>query len=88
MTYLQATLRGVPATIRRGNTLSLETFDQAVTPPFLSFYNRHRPAFDAWRQEAAAPKPLTSAPAPESIPSPAWPTPQPTSYTNQLSLFD
>src|ERR1700722_17859186 len=31
MTYLQASLRGIPATIRRGNTLSLEMFDTAVT---------------------------------------------------------
>ncbi len=35
MTYLQAALRGIPATVRRSNSLSLEVFDQAVTlgPP-------------------------------------------------------
>lgn len=48
MSYLQASLRGVPATIRHGNTLSLEVFDQAVTPVFAGFYATHRERFDAW----------------------------------------
>ena len=34
MSYLQASLRGIPATIRRGNSLSLEMFESAVTPAF------------------------------------------------------
>jgi hypothetical protein len=50
MSYLQASLRGIPATIRRGNTLSRETFEHAVTPAFLSFYATHREAFDAWHR--------------------------------------
>jgi hypothetical protein len=50
MSYLQGSLRGIPATIRRGNTLSLETFEQAVTPAFLPFYATHREAFDAWQR--------------------------------------
>ena len=65
MTYLQAALRGIPATIRRGNTLSLETFDQAVTPAFLPFYLTHREAFDAWRrgpQQTTPPEPQPAAP--------------------------
>lgn len=50
MSYLQASLRGVPATIRRGNTLSLEVFDQAVTPTFIGFYATHHERFDAWQR--------------------------------------
>jgi len=50
MSYLQASLRGVPATIRRGNTLSLEMFEHAVTPAFFGFYATHREAFDAWQR--------------------------------------
>src|ERR1700722_14722870 len=44
MSYLQASLRGIPATIRRGNTLTLEMFDAAHTPAFFPFYaaNHHK----------------------------------------------
>ncbi len=88
MTYLQAALRGISATIRRGNSLSLETFDQAVTPSFLSFYAVQRPAFDAWQQEAAPPRFAPSVTVTEGAPPPSRPTPPPTVYTGQLSLFD
>ena len=37
MTYLQLSLRGIPATVRHANTLSLEIFESARTPAFLSF---------------------------------------------------
>ena len=50
MSYLQASLRGIPATIRRGNSLSLEVFDHAVTPTFFGFYATHGNAFDGWRR--------------------------------------
>ena len=49
MSYLQASLRGIPVTIRRGNTLSLEMFDHAVTPAFFGFYAARKEAFDLWR---------------------------------------
>ncbi len=78
MTYLQASLRGIPATIRRGNTLSLEMFEQAHTPAFLPFYLTHREAFDAWQRP---PAPVEPPPAPDR------PAVQPTIYTGQLSLF-
>jgi N-6 DNA Methylase len=78
MTYLQVSLRSIPATIRRGNTLSGEIFDQAHTPAFLAFYLTHREAFDAWRH----PPPAEPRPAPER------PAIQPTTYRGQLSLFD
>ena len=50
MSYVQASLRGIPATIRRGNTLSLEMFEHAVTPAFIGFYAEQREAFDAWQR--------------------------------------
>lgn len=50
MSYLQASLRGIPAIIRRGNTLSREMFDHAVTPAFLGFYATHKERFDAWQR--------------------------------------
>lgn len=46
MTYLQASLRGIPATIWRGNTLSGEVFDIANTPSFAGFYATHKERFD------------------------------------------
>jgi N-6 DNA Methylase len=79
MTYLQASLRGIPATIRRGNTLSREMFDQAHTPAFLPFYLTHREAFDAWQRPPAA---VESRAAPER------PAIQPTTYSRQPRLFD
>ncbi len=94
MTYLQLALRGIPATVRRGNSLSLETFDQAVTPAFLSFYATHRVAFEAWRRGTAATVPDQATGKAESAASsgqptsPSRPTPAPTAYRGQLSLFD
>jgi len=88
MSYLRASSRGVPATIRRGNTLSLETFDQAVTPAFLPFYLTHREAFDAWRQGPQQTQQDRPAAHEESHVSPEHPTIKPTAYRGQLSLFD
>jgi hypothetical protein len=89
MTYLQTALRGVPATIRRGNTLSLKMSDQAVTPAFLPFYMTHGAAFDAW-QRGAAPETAQAKPAASVLPPPAAerPAAQPTVYRDQLTLFD
>jgi len=55
MTYLKLALRGIPATVRHGNSLSLETFDQAVTPAFLRFVLEHGAAFAAWQAEGPPP---------------------------------
>jgi hypothetical protein len=91
MTYLQAALRGIPATVRRANSLSLEMFDHAVTPAFLPFYQTHRAAFDAWQrgpQETAQDRPAAQDEA-RHRPSPERRPPvQPTAYRGQLSLFD
>jgi hypothetical protein len=52
MTYLQLALRGVPATVRHANTLSLETYESAHTPAFLLFLQQHGAAFQRWQEEA------------------------------------
>ena len=83
MTYLQASLRGIPATIRRGNTLTCEVFDQAHTPSFLPFYQTHRTAFDAWQRAPAA----EEARPPVRPVTPITPI-KPTTYASQPSLFD
>jgi hypothetical protein len=84
MTYLQTSLRGIPATIRRGNTLSLEMFDHAVTPAFLPFLMTHGEAFAAWQKEAPA--------TPVQPVKPHVKQPRPISKTGaagaQLNLFD
>ena len=64
MTYLQLSLRGIPATVRHANTLSHEIFESAWTPAFLPFVQRHRDAFLRWQEEARAPQP-----APPSTPA-------------------
>ena len=52
MTYLQLALRGVPATVRHANTLSLEIYESVHTPAFLPFLLQHGDAFQRWREEA------------------------------------
>ena len=100
MSYLQASLRGIPATIRRGNTLSLEVFDQAVTPAFIGFYATHKDAFDAWRRGEGrgtvsydAEVTQQGAESESYEPPPVRPVPAPTRHRKpeapqQLSLFD
>ena len=85
-------LRGIPATVRRGN--SLEMFDQAVTPAFLPFYLTHREAFDAWRRGTTAAISDQATEQDESATgsgrpqSPSRPTSPPATHRGQLSLFD
>ncbi len=94
MTYLQLALRGIPATVRRGNSLSLEVFDHAVTPAFLPFYLTHREAFDAWRRgtPSAVSDRTTDqderAEVSRQPQSPSRPISPPVPYRGQLSLFD
>ena len=52
MTYLQLSLRGIPATVRHANTLSLEIFESAHTPAFLPFLAQHGEKFRRWQEEA------------------------------------
>lgn len=97
MSYLQASLRGIPATIRRGNTLSLEMFESARTPAFLPFYLQHREAFLAWQEEASAkpaPRELQLTPQSNRTSRPPAhfasdpPRPKATPVKGQLNLFD
>ena len=100
MTYLQAALRGIPATVRRGNTLSLEMFDHSVTPAFFDFYAIHKDRFDAWRHgtdagtvghDAAISQRDAESNAPEPEPvravAPAAQVRQPATKPRQLDLF-
>jgi hypothetical protein len=101
MSYLQASLRGIPAIIRRGNTLSLEMFEHAVTPAFFGFYATHKEGFDAW-QRGEGRGGTTSHDAeitqqggeaqlaePEPVPRPAEPgRKRKASPARQLSLFE
>lgn len=83
MTYLQASLRGIPATIRRGNTLSLEVFDAAHTPAFFPFYIANGEKFREWQETAALPAKREAVTA-----RPARPPPAPTEFKGQIDLFD
>jgi len=100
MTYLQASLRGIPATIRRGNTLSLEMFDHAMTPAFFGFYAIHKEQFDGWQrgegrgggsydaevtQQGAEAEPPHE---PEPVQPAAKPRPLRATPPGQLNLFD
>ena len=47
MTYVQLALRGIPAAVIRGNTLSMEQFESAWTPEIAPFYRKHGRLFEA-----------------------------------------
>ena len=98
MSYLQASLRGIPATIRRGNTLTLEMFEHAMTPAFFGFYASHKDGFDAWQrgegrgavsydaeisQHGAEAEPIEPQPI-----QPASKRQAPVAQPRQLNLFD
>ena len=76
MTYLQLSLRGIPATVRHANTLSREVFESAWTPAFLPFVQRHRmPSSVGRRKRAPATGPAFSARHPRrSLRQPSTPT--------------
>ena len=82
MTYLQLSARGVPATVIRGNTLSLEVFETAQTPAFFQFMEKNHEGFQAWRSgsaQASAEPPKPSLAQVIQRPAPIKP--------GQLSLF-
>ena len=98
MSYLQASLRGIPATIRRGNTLTLEMFEHAMTPAFFGFYASHKDGFDAWQRGEGrgavsydAEISQHGAEAEPIEPQPIQPAPKrqpPAGQPRQLNLFD
>jgi type I restriction-modification system DNA methylase subunit len=55
MCFLQLTLRGIPALVERANSLSLERFEAAWTPPVMPFYERHGKLFPPKDPEEAKP---------------------------------
>jgi hypothetical protein len=58
MAYIQIAARGIPAFVRRANSLSMEIFESAATPAMSKFLAHNEAAFLDWRAEAqrAAPK--------------------------------
>jgi hypothetical protein len=75
MSYLQFSLRGIPATVRRGNNLSLEMFETAITPALIPFLAKHGDPFA--RQKGIPQEPV----------APVAPT-KPTTYKRQMNLFE
>jgi hypothetical protein len=62
MTFLQLTMRGIAANVEHGNSLSLETFDHAWTPPTVAFYAHHGKLFPPGHAKAAEPAPPRTSP--------------------------
>lgn len=50
MAFVQLSLRGVPAIVHHGNTLSLEMWKARRTPAFVPFMLEHGPSWLAWRR--------------------------------------
>lgn len=73
MTYLQLALRGVPATVRHANTLSLEIYESAHTPALLPFLLQHGDTFRRWQEEA----PIAPATPPPPVQPDLFDNPQP-----------
>lgn len=85
MCYIQLALRGIPAKVIRGNTLSMEVFETAWTSAALPFWEHH-----AWRYAdppaSAEPSTAVEAPAAVSEPEPVD-APVVEGQPVQLSLF-
>lgn len=79
MTYVQATLRGIPAMVELGDTLRMTRTESAWTPSTLPFYKKHG------RLVATSEPPITQHEAPQL---PEVPEQKPTAHvTLQLDLF-
>lgn len=76
MTYVQLTLRGIPAAVIRANTLTMEQFESAWTPAIGPFYGKHGRLFDT-------PQAAPSEPVQENQPPPDYTIGQ----HGQLGLF-
>ena len=62
MTFMQLTMRGIAANVQHGNSLSLETFDQAWTLPTVAFYAHHGKLFPPGHSKAAESAPRQTSP--------------------------
>ena len=80
MTYLQTTLRGIPALVEMGDTLRNTRSESAWTPAALPFYAKHGKLFTA--REAVAQQP--TQPEPPALPEPS----RDTDFPVQRDLFD
>jgi hypothetical protein len=77
MTYLQLALCGVPAMVRRGDSLwPSGGYEKALTPAFFPFYQANQVGFDKWQSEGVTPiadpepAPAIAAPVPRRKPQP------------------
>lgn len=59
MTYVQLTLRGIPAAVIRTNTLTMEQFESAWTPQVGPFFEKHGRLFDVPVREERPPPDYT-----------------------------
>lgn len=93
MTYLQLALRGIPANVICGDTLSLKSYERAVTPAKIPFVLHHGPRWVAYLEGSRAAPVDRSA---ETSAQVALPPPQPVpagraagrkAPSGQLSLF-
>lgn len=63
MTFLQLTLRGIPALVQYGDSLGNEApWEQAWTPAAIEFYERHGRLFDEAEQQPVEQQPLPMPP--------------------------
>ncbi len=81
MTYLQTTLRGIPALIELGDTLRNTRSESAWTPSTLPFYAKHGRLFTS---VAPLLERIDNLPEPPALPDPSSSTTVPV----QLDLFD
>ncbi len=72
MAYLQLAITGIPAIVRRGDSLAQSFGEHALTPAFFAFYNTNGEGFDSWHHDqpkypqepARPPAPVIPAPVP------------------------
>jgi len=83
LAYIQISARGIPAIVRRANSLSMEIFESAATPAMHVFLAHNEAAFQAWRADNAAAE-GDAQPAPEN----EFSEPPLTTNATQPSLFD
>jgi hypothetical protein len=68
LAYIQLAARGVPAVVRRADTLTAEFFEAAATPAMGRFLSVNGEAFAAWRAEEPRPDIPVTAPEPPARP--------------------
>lgn len=94
MTYVQLSLRGIPADVVCGDTLSLECWEHAITPAKIRFVLHHGPRWVAYRDrstvgpvvKSTGNSDLVALPPPQPTAAASSPS-EPTVKTGQLSLF-